>query len=361
MTHWNKACETLTGQPASAIVGTKNYPQALYDNKNSSIVDLLLGNVLQKRTQIYDGATYTQSTVAEDAYETVRFFSNLGTRGKWLMGTALLLKDESGKIVGAIETWQDLSSYRSIERKRNQHKKMEALGTLSGHIAHDFNNILSAVIGYADVSLLHLPGESPARRSVNRVIDAAIRAQDLIGQIYTFSSSKKAKGRPFQVGKIMQKTLQSFAGSLPENINILEDIRSEALVMGDDKQFQQVLTNLYTNASQAMADNGGTLTIRLTEVKLENDPSAAYSSIKPGLHLKLTIKDTGPGIAPEILEHVFEPFFTTRKKGEGTGMGLATVYGIVTSYGGKIDCISQLGDGATFNIYLPIITRTNEG
>lgn len=355
VTHWNKACEVLTGQSAGTIVGTNNYPQAIYNDRCGSIVDLLLDNVLKKRRQIHEDTTYSKSDVAEDIYETERFFSNLGDNGKWLHGTASLLKNESGDIVGAIETWQDHTSCKRLEKQRTQSQKMEALGTLSGHIVHDFNNILSAIIGHSDVALIHLPDDSPSRRNVDKAIDAAMRAKELINQIDMFSRRTEVEGRPIQVSKIVKETLQLFTASLPTNIKIVEDICSDAKVIADDIQLHKIVMNLCTNAYKAMADDGGTLTIRLYEVTLDEDYVAAESDLIPGPYLKLTMIDTGQGIAPDIQDHVFEPFFTTRRKGLGTGMGLSIVYGIVKGCGGKIDCVSKIGDGTTFNIYLPVV------
>ena len=356
VTHWNRACEALTGKAAEDIVGTNNYYRALYNNKTYSIVDLLLDNVLKNRVQHHDNNKYRESSILEGAYEAEIYFDNLGIEGRWLYGTAALLKDETGKINGVIETWQDLTGYKQLEMQLIQSQKMEAIGTLAGGIAHDFNNILSAVIGNAELALSDLAKESSLSDHLEQILSAGMRARDLVNQILTFSRQTQLETKPVQVSAITKETHKLFRVSLPSNIKIQQDIQSDALVMADATQIHQIVMNLCTNARQAMVDAGGSLRVRLSEVQLDEDQIGPEADLIPGKFIKLTVADTGHGVSPEFQNKIFDPFFTTKRIGEGTGMGLSVIHGIIKRYGGIINFDSEPGKGSTFRVFLPIVT-----
>lgn len=358
VTHWNKACEFLTGETAEKIVGTKNYYKAFYDNRTYSIIDLLLDNVLTKRVQQHDGTTYRESSVLKGSYETEIFFNNLGIEGKWLYGAATLLKDENGKINGAIETWQDLTESKQLERQLIQSQKMEALGTLAGGVAHDFNNILTVVNVHAELALRHLQNEASLIDHMEQILSAGKHAKELVGQILTFSRQAEIESEPIQVSEIVKETLRLFKTSLASNIEIQQNIHCDDLVMADATHIHQIVMNLCTNASHAMSDAAGVLGVELSEVLVTEDQINPQFDIKPGKYIELTVSDTGYGIPPEIHNKILDPFFTTKKRGEGTGMGLSVTQGIVKQYGGAIDFISELDKGTTFRVFLPIITAS---
>ena len=233
-----------------------------------------------------------------------------------------------------------------------QSQKVEAIGTLAGRIAHDFNNILSAIIGYTELALDDTPAGSPLENSLKEVYTAGMRARDLVKQILAFARQSDEERKPIQVGAIAKEVMKLIRSTTPSTIEIRENMASRSLVTGNPSQVHQLFMNLCTNAAQAMEDAGGVLEVGLTDVGSE-DPSLPRLGLKPGSYVKITVSDTGPGIPPHIIGSIFEPYFTTKGVGEGTGMGLALVHGIVASYGGKITVESEPDRGAIFSVYLP--------
>jgi PAS domain S-box-containing protein len=249
---------------------------------------------------------------------------------------------------------------KKLEDQLQQAQKMEAIGTLAGGIAHDFNNILGAVMGYAELALHEVENKSLPDQYMREVLHAGRRAKDLVKQILTFSRQTGQERIPVPVRLIVKEVVKLLRASLPSTIEIHQDIQSDALVMGDPTQIHQVMMNLCTNAGYAMRDQGGQLTVNLEPVELDPEFAAGHPNLKSGPHLKLTVSDTGPGIAESELDRIFEPFFTTKEKGEGTGMGLAVVHGIVTSHGGDVIVRSVPGQGTTFTVFFPAIERRIE-
>jgi len=244
-----------------------------------------------------------------------------------------------------------------METQLNQAQKMEAIGTLAGGIAHDFNNILSSIMGYTEIALYdEIPEESPAHYSMNQVLKASHRAKDLVKQILAFSRQGSDETKPIKLNSIVTEGLKLLRASLPSNIEIRQNIRTASgLVMADPTQMHQVLMNLCTNAYHAMREKGGELNVELFDVNLNSLDETLNIGLKPGKYVKLTISDTGHGMNQGVLERVFDPYFTTKPKEEGTGLGLSLVHGIVESFGSKTTVESAPGKGATFTIFLPRI------
>jgi CheY-like chemotaxis protein len=189
------------------------------------------------------------------------------------------------------------------------------------------------------------------------VFRAGNRAKGLVKHILTFSRQSEKEHRPVQVKLIAKEAIKFFRSSLPTTIDIRADIQSNSLVLGDPTQIHQILMNLCTNAGHAMRENGGVLDIRLEDVELDVDFTAAHPDMKPGAYINLVVRDTGCGMPSQVLDQIFDPFFTTKKTGEGTGLGLSVVHGIVGSYGGAVTAYSEPEQGSTFNVYLPTIER----
>jgi signal transduction histidine kinase len=244
-----------------------------------------------------------------------------------------------------------------LENRLRQVHKMEAMGTLAGGIAHDFNNILSAIFGYAELAQGTLPKDSAAQPFLVEVIKAGERARELVKQILAFSRQTELEVKPVQISSVVEDTLRLMRASLPTTIEITKQLETEALIMGDPSQIHQVMMNLCTNAGHAMQAKGGTLTVTLFHVELDDLHNITYPDLKPGPYVKLSVSDTGYGMSPQVIDRLFDPFFTTKPKGEGTGMGLAMVHGIVQEMNGVIDVYSEPGKGSTFNLLFPAIER----
>lgn len=269
------------------------------------------------------------------------------------MATISPVRDLNGKITHYVAVKRDVSHEVELEKKLRQAQKMEAIGTLAGGIAHDFNNILGAILGFADMALLQSDPESPAHDSLIHIRKGGKRAADLVQQILTFSRQSSTEKKQIAVTSLIQESLQLLRASLPSTITIRQDLQAEnALVMADATQLQQIVINLCTNAFQAMREHdGGTLTIRLEELGFKE--CGKTLQLQTDKCIRLTIADTGIGIDPAVLERIFDPFFTTKEPGEGTGMGLSVVHGIIRDIGGEISVDSKLGSGTTFTVLLP--------
>ncbi|MCP4747616.1 MAG: PAS domain S-box protein [Desulfobacteraceae bacterium] len=240
---------------------------------------------------------------------------------------------------------------RQLELQLQQAQKMEALGTLAGGIAHDFNNILASIIGYSEILASDTDKKHPNYHYLERVLESGERARSLVKQILTFSRQSEIEPKPVQVKIIVKEVLKLLRATLPATIEIRQETETNAAVMADPVQIHQVMMNLCTNAGYAMREKGGQLTVRL-EKKLVAEN---FLELKPGIYLKLSITDTGAGISEENIARIYDPFFTTKPKGEGTGMGLSVVHGIVTSLGGGIMVKSTPGQGTHFDVYLPAL------
>lgn len=240
-----------------------------------------------------------------------------------------------------------------LETQLRQSQKMEAIGTLAGGIAHDFNNILAVIFGYAELAKLEQNDPAKRQQNLDQVLAAANRAKDLVQQILAFSRKTEQQKQPLQVSLIIKEALKMLRSSLPATIEIRQNINANGAVLADPTQIHQVIMNLCTNAYYAMRETGGILAVSLDEVELGPD-DYAHAGIKAGRYLKLDVSDTGNGMDQETKEKIFEPYFTTKKPGEGTGLGLAVVHGIVRSYNGHITVYSELGKGSSIHVYLPL-------
>ena len=296
----------------------------------------------------------------------IRFFINekkyLTADGStvWCKVTVSFVENNQGKTPGyLLSIIEDISRAKKMEREQNERerlveqlKRMEAIGTLAGGIAHDFNNILSAIIGFTEISLEQADKGSVLEENLQEVYSAGKRARDLVKQILAVSRQSDEKISPIQPGKIVNEVLKLIRSSTPATIEISHRIESDASIMGNATQVHQLLMNLCTNAVQAMEDTSGVLSVRMKEV--HQNEKEIFMGMKPGPYIEIKVSDTGVGIPAKFIKQVFDPYFTTKGPGEGTGLGLATVHGIIKSYQGKIDVESRPGQGTTFTIHLPV-------
>jgi PAS domain S-box-containing protein len=242
-----------------------------------------------------------------------------------------------------------------LEAQLRQAQKMEALGTLAGGIAHDFNNILSAVLGYSELGLQDLDSpDHPLYAKLNAINHAGHRAKDLVEQILAFSRMKEQLQAPIKISPIVKEALKLLQSSLPANIRVEAAIKADRPVLGDPSQIHQIIMNLCTNAFHAMQPSGGMLGVSLEQVVVDPSAEVGILDLMPGRYLRLTVSDTGTGISPAVIDRIFDPYFTTKDKGKGTGLGLAVVHGIVKRHGGEITVESRVGEGTRFRVFLPI-------
>ena len=247
-----------------------------------------------------------------------------------------------------------------LEQRLRQSEKMEAVGRLAGGVAHDFNNILGGILGYAELLFEQTTEGSPLKRYAKNVLTAANRARGLVDQILAYSSSQRGKRVPVDFGRIAAETLELIRGSLIPGIRLEGKLpETPVFVIGDPTQLHQILMNLCTNAIQAMSEHGA-LRVALEAVDAAEERALAHGTLQPGAYVRLTVEDTGPGMDEATIAHIFEPFFTTKEVGKGTGLGLSLVYGIVTDSGGGIDVTSAVGRGSAFTIYLPRVDTAVE-
>jgi len=244
---------------------------------------------------------------------------------------------------------------KTMEAQLQHAQKMESLGTLAGGIAHDFNNILSAIIGFTEISISDLERESWLFNNLQKVLNAGDRAKDLVSQILAFSRQSVLEPKPVQVKLITKEALKLLRATLPATIEIHQNLKSNSAVMADPTQIHQIIMNLCTNAGSAMQDKGGKLSVNIVDVALDSEFVDRHPDMNPGAYIKLTVSDTGHGMSPEVLNRIFDPFFTTKEKGEGTGMGLSVVHGIIKSLSGTIFVDSEPVKGSTFEVYIPAI------
>jgi signal transduction histidine kinase len=241
-----------------------------------------------------------------------------------------------------------------LEKQLLQAQKMEALGTLAGGIAHDFNNILAAIVGNVEVALEQIPSEHAAVEALREIMVASLRARDLVRQILTFASRKDAQRAPTTVSPMVDETVRMLRASFPAGIRIdTSHVEQGLTVLGDASQLQQVIMNLCTNAAHSMKGKDGVLSLRLERLEVDADYATRSAELREGPYVHLVVADEGHGIPRALLGRIFDPFFTTKGPGEGTGLGLAVVHGIVRGHGGAIYVESEANRGATFHVYLP--------
>jgi len=280
---------------------------------------------------------------------------------RWIHERTSPIYDENDEVIILSGIMEDITDHKKAEEEKkifearlNRAQKMEAIGTLAGGIAHDFNNILSAIIGYTELSLDNIHDTSMLHANLEEVLKAGDRAKDLVGQILTFSRQVDIERRPVRIHLIVKEVLKLLRSSIPSTIKIIQKIDpASGSALANPTQIHQVIMNLCTNAYQAMVDKGGELRVSLTPEYIDSRFRTSHQNLAEGTYIKLSVNDTGCGIDSTIIERIFDPFFTTKDKTKGTGLGLATVHGIVMELGGDITVSSIPQKGSCFDVYLP--------
>ncbi|MBW2144929.1 MAG: GAF domain-containing protein, partial [Deltaproteobacteria bacterium] len=271
-----------------------------------------------------------------------------------------LLMAFSNQIAIAIE---NARLYKDLEKTyvaSVQSQKMEAVGNLAGGIAHDFNNILQAIVGHVGLLLYDTGEQDPRYNKLKQIESSAHRASDLVRQLLTFSRKDKSQPRPLNLNSDIKEVKELLSSTIPKMITVELQLDPDlGMINADPVQVNQILVNLAINARDAMLDTG-TLVIGTKNITVDEEFCHTHSGLRPGEHVMLWVSDTGHGVEEDVLDHMFEPFYTTKVMGKGTGLGLSTVYGIVESHQGHIICESELGKGTTFKLYFPILGRAGQ-
>jgi PAS domain S-box-containing protein len=280
------------------------------------------------------------------------FITKDGSVLKTLMFARLI--DVSGES-SVITIFHDITAQKRLERSLLRAQKMESIGTLSGGIAHDFNNILFPIVGMSEMLMEDFPPESETYSSAKEIFTAARRGSDLVKQILAFSRQSDHRLIPVQIQRILREVINLSRSTIPTYIDIDFNIQKECgMIMGDPTQMHQVAMNLITNAYHALEATGGKISVTLKETQLSRE-ELSDPELKPGKYAEITVSDTGCGFDPSLKEKIFEPYFTTKETGKGTGLGLAVVYGIVKGHHGDIKIYSKIDRGTTVKVFLPLM------
>jgi len=269
--------------------------------------------------------------------------------------------NESGSL-SKLSVFRDTRELIELQKRLQQAQKMEAIGNLAGGIAHDFNNILFPIIGMSEMLMEDLSSGSPEHKYAHAIYKAGHRAKELVAQILAFSRQSDQKKMPIRFQNILEEVLKLCRATIPANIKIDQKIqRNCGFIMGNATQLHQVAMNLITNAYHAVQEKNGKIIVALEEIKIDRT-NLTDTGIHSGKYLLFTVSDDGTGMTDKVKNKIFEPYFTTKEQGKGTGLGLAVVYGIVKEYGGEIEVETQIGSGTIFSVYLPLMSQSeNQG
>ncbi len=322
----------------------------------------LLGNIFfeflmdDTQTEHYRNL-FTELTRKKQSFKAIEFCCQHRNGGKlWIESSGIPILDNKGNLDGFRGIDRDISGRRKLQQQFLHAQKMEAVGRLSGGVAHDFNNILTTIIGYSELALLKMDQETPWREDIEMVRQAGLRASDLTRQLLAFSRKQVLEMKVVNFNDLVNNMAKMLTRLIGEDIELI--LRTQSLIgnmTADPNQLEQIIMNLVVNARDAMP-NGGQLIIETTAMEVDNEYSHRHLDLKPGSYVTLSLSDTGEGMSKEVQERIFEPFFTTKDKSRGTGLGLATIYGIVKQHHGYIYVYSEQGIGTTFKIFFPVTT-----
>lgn len=273
----------------------------------------------------------------------------------------------NNKTVSKLTIYKDITDYLTAVAEKEkaqarliQAQKMESIGTLAGGVAHNFNNVLASIIGFTELSLDDVEKGSPLEDNLHEIYKAGKRAKDLVMQILIFARKTSEEIKPVDIAEITRESIKFLRSSIPADIEIEENINTDARVMGNPSLLQQVILNLSSNAADAMEDGGGILAINISDIFVDEKSMLGYGLLSAGDYVQIIVSDTGIGIEPDIADSIFEPYFTTKEPGKGTGMGLSTVYGIVKKLGGAVHVESRPGHGTVFTVLLPALPKKKD-
>ncbi len=327
---WGRSCESLYENPESWV-------ESIHPDDRPRVTHPVLGRELNGE---YD-----------EEYRICRPDGSI----RWIRERAFPVRGKAGRPERIVGVAEDVTSNRRLQDQLRQAQKMEAIGRLAGGIAHDFNNILTAIVGNTKLAMDDVPPDHPAGICLNEIKKSSARATDLVRRILTFSRQQTPERKLLTLAPIVREAIQLLRSTFPAMIEIREDFQSGNLqVLADATQVHQIIMNLGTNALHAMGDSG-VMEFRMTVAEVDSDLARSSPDLREGRYLRLSVSDTGCGMNRATLDRIFEPFFTTKPQGEGTGLGLSVVHGIVKSHDGAITVYSEVGKGTSFQLYFPVV------
>ena len=354
-------------QAAEAVIvtdpeGNVKYVNPAFTGITGYTVDEIIGrNVGFLNYKTEDGNGYNQiwDTLNRGSAWTGRLASRKKDGGSLHVHVSVSsVNDDNGAIKNIVMVSRDISEEIRLQDQLLQSQKMEAIGTLAGGIAHEFNNVLFAIMGYIELVMDDLPEGSRARINSEKAIGGAERCADMVKQILTFSRPKRTEMIPLDLGALLKEAINFLGAMIPTTIEINQRIQPNLKkISGDATQIHQVLMNLCVNAWHAIEDGKGTISAELNEVELDANFTTLNPHLVPGIYVRLRVTDTGAGISPEIKSKIFDPYFTTKEVGSGTGLGLSVVHGIMLNHNGAITVTSELDKGSTFDVFFPVVAE----
>jgi PAS domain S-box-containing protein len=339
--YWNPSAARIYGWSAAEVLG-QNAAGLIY--RDPTQFNRALAVVLEK-----GGWSGEMKQARKDGTEVI-------VETSWT-----LVRDARGQPRSILAINTDVTERKRLENQVAHTQRMESIGTLAGGIAHDFNNILSIITGYAALGRTTVPSDHVMQRSLAAVERAVERAQGVVRQILTFSRQKEPERSVIAVAPVVQEALQFLRSTLPAKIEIVSEFADDLPpILADATQLHQIIMNLGTNAAHAMRGHAGRLEVRVSSVNFEGSQGGFAASLRTGRYVRLMISDNGCGMDSRTLQRIFEPFFTTKNLGEGTGLGLAVVHGIVKNHDGAITVNSEVGKGTVFHLYFPALEAPEE-
>jgi len=341
ITYANQGMAKMFGCTLQQVIGS-SYPEHVHPDQRD------IGD--QRMRQLIAGEI--------DSVSFERHYIRLDGTDFWGFLTGRRHEDEEGNFISLVGTIADITERKSLENELRQAYKMESLGTLTGGVAHDFNNILNVILGNSELALADVPESNPAYSNLKKIRTAGFRAADIVKQLLSFSRQSNQEFKPIELSSIINDSLKLLRSLIPSNIETKKVFKAEnETILADPVQINQVVMNLCMNASQEMEKDGGLLEIILDNFHLDQNIIKDYIDLPTGYYLRMRIIDTGSGIDPKFIDRIFDPYFTTKEIGKGSGIGLAVVHGIVKNHNGAISVDSEPGKGTTFKILFPLIEK----
>ncbi|ACL06937.1 PAS/PAC sensor hybrid histidine kinase [Desulfatibacillum aliphaticivorans] len=340
--YWNKGAENIFGFTAEEMIGEKITKIYVDDPQSREILSQARNHVIENK----------DATSCE-----VRELSKEGS-DKWVRLNLSARMDQDKNVIGLLGIGEDITERKQLEQMLLHAQKMKAIGTLAGGVAHDFNNILTSVRAYTELAQFRIDNQGAVQESLDQIMNATDRAKEMVKQILNFSRQTGEEKKPVQLGPVIKEAVTLLKAALPSTIDVVMALKEwECIIHADATQVHQIIMNLGTNAAHAMVQSGGILHFSMIREEVDRKTAAKIPELKSGNYIKLRVQDTGCGMEPEVMKHIFDPYYTTRETGKGSGMGLAVVYGIVKQHGGAIVVKSKPGKGTLFDVYFPIVSE----